>query len=328
MKEIPLDQKEKVCPYCPEIVLVSMKQQPTRYCSRCGFSEDIVDTTSALIHDKETNAHTPFAYRPYFHFKNWVQFFIDEQKYTLDPEKKNLILLELDNRKITDLKNVNWEVINKILHYIASNKDKSFTDLYPHVYQITNEIRGNSVVTFSEDLKRVVFDLFHPIYKIWEPIKEKLKIDRDNFLSNPIILQIIFIFLEMPTEIISMLNMLKGEENLQMYDTIIKEICIALKREDLNINTSIISNMRYGKIRPIMASLKSSTTEEEEEKAPEVVQPQELVDPSLANKPSEPEIDQLILIAPEKRKPDPTFVSSVKEEGFIMTKKPRRVLLT
>jgi len=327
LKEVPLDQKEKSCPYCPgNIILLSMKQQPTRYCPNCGFSEDIIDTSSALIHDKETNAHTPFAYRPYFHFKNWVQFFIDEQRYTLEQKQMDMILLELANRGITDLKNVNWEVINKILHYIAQHKDRSFTDLYPHVYQITNLIRGAPVVTFSEDLKKVVFDLFHPIFKIWEPIKQKLNIDRENFLSNPIILQIIFIFLEMPPEIISMLNMLKGEENLQMYDTIIKEICIALKREDLKINTSVIANMRYGKTKSILDSVDF----EEKETVQESVQKQEDEKQQIINS---QDVKPIVVEQPIQVKAEATpnekkrFVSEIKEEQLVIIKKPKKAVL-
>ena len=233
-----------------------IEKPPSEVCPACGYSREKLDPSSPLIHDKETNGHTPFFYRPWFHFRNWVQYFIDDQKYVIEPEKLDLIYSEIGAAKITNLKDVNWEVVSRILHRLAATKDPSFTDLYPHVYQITNIIRGGPVVTFGEDLKKVVFSLFNPIYAAWEPIKERLNIDRDNFLSNPIILQIIFIFLDFPSEIISMLNLLKGEDNLRMYDQIISEICKALNR-DVKINTSMISNMRYGKIKPIMETLQA-----------------------------------------------------------------------
>jgi hypothetical protein len=262
-KEIPLDQSEiEMCPYCAIVPMKFKEKPPSKVCDTCGYTKDILDTSSSLIHDKETNGHTPFFYRPWFHFRNWVQYFVDEQNYVMDKEDLDEIYLELGKGDITNVKDVTWEIINRILHKIAQRKSH-FTELYPHVYQITNIIRGSPVVTFSEDLKKVIFSLFNPIYSIWEPIKERLKIDRDNFLSNPIILQIIFIFLDMPTEIISMLNLLKGKDNRRMYDSIIKEICKELNR-DVVINTSMIEVMRYGKMKSVYKSLGINESQEDE----------------------------------------------------------------
>jgi hypothetical protein len=67
----------------------------------------------------------------------------------------------------------------------------------------------------------------------------------------------------MPKEIIGMFHLLKGQENLEMYDHIITEIWKDLGYEE-TINTSVISLMKFGKFASIKNSIHMWTPKEKQ----------------------------------------------------------------
>lgn len=56
------------------------------FCENCGLSIDILDSTSASVHDKEVITHVPFTYRPKLHFISWVKRITGKLKFFIPPE--------------------------------------------------------------------------------------------------------------------------------------------------------------------------------------------------------------------------------------------------
>lgn len=88
MHEIPVDVEEsKYCPVCPDkVVMEFIEKPPSLCCPMCGISRDTLDVNSAAVHDKETQVHIPFTYRPKQHFLQWIKRITGELKSNIPKE--------------------------------------------------------------------------------------------------------------------------------------------------------------------------------------------------------------------------------------------------
>lgn len=127
-----------------------IEKPPSQLCLRCGLSVDSWDVTSTTVHDKETPVHMPFTYKPKQHFLNWLKRLQGKLRSPIPPDVIDRIYLELDKRRIHEVQKVTWHLVDNILRILSKRVDKHFTDYYPHVYQITNIIRGAPVLTLSD----------------------------------------------------------------------------------------------------------------------------------------------------------------------------------
>jgi hypothetical protein len=112
LKEHPLDiPEEPHCPDHPDLEMIEQEQPPSMRCPQCGFLFDKLDIMSSQSHtEKDTTNNTTFQYRPWIHFKSSVLHFIDEQKFVVPEKIYDVIYVELANRNVTDLKNVQWYI--------------------------------------------------------------------------------------------------------------------------------------------------------------------------------------------------------------------------
>lgn len=115
-----------------------------------------------------------------------------------------------------------WDLVDKILRKLANKVDQKYNAYYQHVYQITNIIRGEAILTLSDSQKQTLSDMFDIIYECWERNKSE---ERSNFMSNAYVLQLCFRVLGYPEKVVNMFNMLKGPENQKEYDRITRILC-------------------------------------------------------------------------------------------------------
>lgn len=268
LHEIPLDPIEyEYCPTCITELMQYQEKPPSLYCKKCGLSIgnvsyyihllpiiDEIDNTSAAVHDKDTATHVPFTYRPKLHFISWVKRITGKLRFSIPSWVIDAILLKLWKQHVTDVNDVTWDKVDNILRSLASN-NKAFSDYYPHVYQITNIIRGKAILSFTEEEEQEIFEYFDPIFLLWESKKHLFLSERSNFMYNALVLQIIFMILKYPPSVIKIFNNLKGDSNLRFYDNIIKMICEELGQE--TFCTSEFDVMKCGKKKNIIEELKT-----------------------------------------------------------------------
>lgn len=271
MGEIPIDISEfEYCPRCPDRVIMEYIEKPPSYCCPlCGVCRETLDVNSALVHDKvfmilivthafqkETPVHVPFTYRPKQHFVAWIRRVTGELSYTISGLVIDRIRLELYNRRIYDVNEVTWDVVDRILRKLAKKVDRKYNIYYQHVYQITNIIRGAPILTLSDAQKQKLHDMFDVIYAGWERHKTD---ERSNFMSNAFVLQMCFRILGYPEKIVNMFNMLKGNDNLKEYDRICEIIC---KENDWPfVRSSAISDFKYSGGRNVFDMMKKKEPE-------------------------------------------------------------------
>ncbi len=158
LHELPLETSDiEYCPTCISVILQFNERPPSMYCPQCGLSVEVLDNTSAAVHDKETTTHLPFTYRPKLHFISWVKRITGKLKFTILSWVTDEIYFRLYQRKITDVNLVTWEIIDDIVR-TAAKTDKRFADYYPHVYQLTNIIRGRPILVFTEEEEQEIFE--------------------------------------------------------------------------------------------------------------------------------------------------------------------------
>ena len=270
LHELPIETSDvEYCPKCNTIAMQYNEKPPSIYCPQCGLSIEVLDNTSSAVYDKETTTHLPFTYRPKLHFISWVRRITGKLKFNIPPWVTDEIYYKLNLRKLKNVDLVTWEVVDDIVRSAAKN-DKRFADYYPHVYQITNIIRGKALLVFTDDEEQEIFEYFDPIYILWESKKHLFYTERSNFMYNALVLQIIFVILNYPPSVIKIFNMIKGESNLRFYDNIIRMICKELGEKPFT--TSELEIMKYGKGKDILESLKKMHNQFESE---EVAEPEQ-----------------------------------------------------
>lgn len=255
LHEIPLDPVEfEYCPTCITVIMEYDDKRPSLYCTKCGLTIEVLDNTSSVVHDKENTTHVPFTYRPKLHFISWVKRITGKLRFSIPAWVIDEIHFRIGQRQIRDVNQVTWELVDEIIRSLAKN-DKRYADYYPHVYQITNIIRGSPILTFDEEEEQEIFEYFDPIYMLWESKKHMFSIERSNFMYNALVLQIIFMILKYPPSVIKIFNMIKGDSNLKFYDNIIKMICKEFNEKPFA--TAEFEIMKYGKGKNIIDALKN-----------------------------------------------------------------------
>lgn len=275
------------CPICVIVIMDRVENPPGRRCKSCKYRIEGLDMNSPLVYEKETS-QSPFIYRPWTHIKNSLANFIDQSSNEISDDDPIMVAIyaELKKRGVVNLADVEWYTVNGILHWLAKQGTLKVNpaEFYPYVYQITNKIRGAPVVEFDDDLKLMVNQMFPKINEVWEEVKRDLNIERDNSLSAPIILQVIFIFLKLPPEIVSRFGNMKSSDNEELYEEFIKRICAKFGYDKSAIDlVNTLSNIHHGKNSDVynlvnmrkkkkLENKKQSAIEEEQKPATPIVQ--------------------------------------------------------
>src|SRR3972149_2231414 len=211
-----------------DVQLEYVEKPPSLCCPKCGIKRDIIDIYLSSAYEKDNNTHVPFTYTQKTYFNQWLKRITGKCKANIDKDDLDAIYVTLYNKKIFNVMDITWNVIDEIVRYLSRTKGKRFSKLYPLVYSITDIIRGKPLLVLSgEDIKELR-NLFPKILNDWEKYVSKeidTWIDRTNFLSNPIILQLCFWILGYPIEIISMFKQMKGDENMNTYQIICTKLC-------------------------------------------------------------------------------------------------------
>jgi hypothetical protein len=245
--EIPMDQSDvEYCPFCPNnVILEEIEKPPAMCCPMCGCTRDTIDITSAAVHDKETPIHVPFHYNPKQHFEAWINRLTGKSKNIIPKYVIDAVMLELFNmgiHKAEHLELVTWDLVDRILRKLAKKVSTKFNTFYQHVYQITNIIRGGSIITLSPTQRQDLLDMFDVIFESWERNKDP---ERSNCLSSAFVLQMCFAILGYPSKLIGMFNMLKGPENLKDYDRLVKKICEENGWDWEKVQSAVLANAKY-----------------------------------------------------------------------------------
>jgi rubredoxin len=304
LKETPSDNSDyHLCPICPGVIMEFIDVPPSMTCRLCGLSREVLDVSSTTVHDKDTSVHTPFTYRPKLHFVSWVRRITGQLRFIIPPDitdhvRYNLVV----QRGIKDVNKVTWDVVSDVLHDLAKRVHPKFSEYYQHVYQITNNIRGSSILKLTSEQEQELYNMFDVIYDMWENYKQS---DRSNFMSNALALQLCFYILDYPEYTISMFNMLKGTENLRTYDRICEKICIDLGKEP--IRTSTISNIKAGiKGGNIVKIMKAKREEERAREEERVNNLEEFEQESLMYvKQESEEVRDETFVSPKRKAEDP-----------------------
>lgn len=139
-------------------------------CPQCGDSE-------IVIINKEIQDSSP--YKRINRFKEWINLFQAKENIFIEEEIFVNITDELNKLKLRNIKEINYNIIKKILKKLGHNH------LYDHIPFIINKITGLPPPTITREIEELFLNMFIEIQEPWELFKDP---GRQNFLSYPFVL--------------------------------------------------------------------------------------------------------------------------------------------
>jgi len=255
------------CQKCSEkVVLEYVDKPPSLCCPNCGRRRPYLDIRSASVHDKTESTHNPFTYSETGYFNQWLKRITGKSTVDISQEDLDQIYLELYNQKVFHVGDVTWEVVDRVVQNIAKKKCKKFSEFYPYVYAITDIIRTKPLLTLTTDDIQELRNMFKKVFSDWQHYISKevsYWIDRTNFLSNSIILQLCFCVLDYPTEIVSMFKPMKGDKNIAKYQEICNKLC--KRNEWKSFDIEYYNNFKYGRQKSLKEMIETNNSYFEED---------------------------------------------------------------
>lgn len=210
-----------ICKNC-DIELILSKNSDFYVCLYCGHIENIIIISEAS--NNLTDFYTKSSvYQRKNHFKEWLNQIqaketIDIPQYVIDE-----IILELHKINISNLSNLNCNLIKKILKKI------NHTKYYENVHFIVYNINGLKPPYLSPNDEK---QLLYYFKQIEEPFLLYKKKGRKNILRYSYILYKLCELMELD-EFLPQFSLLKNREKLMEQDKIWKAICNYLEWEYL-----------------------------------------------------------------------------------------------
>lgn len=212
--ELPEIEVDEGCPLCNvPLIVVDKKAQAT--CTKCGFSRQYLDSTTANVQYNSDMEFSSFSYKRVNHFNDWMSVIQAREATEVAPEVMQKVMAELYARRIRQTSQITIPVVKSIL------KKLRLRDAYENVTQIVCRLTGKPPPRLHPHLEECCRIMFIQI----QPSFEKHKCERKNFLSYSYTL---FKFLQLlGVEDIPMLHfsLLKGRDKLEKQDQIFKKIC-------------------------------------------------------------------------------------------------------
>ncbi len=214
------------CPSCPYSPLYFNEQRAANICSQCKLTIPRLDLrTNSQNENKDSSQNNLYAVSSYFF--QWVRRLMDNGKVNSADLKELVddVYCELHRNKIFDVSMVTWCLVDEIFRNICKTQDANMAKYYNMVFSITQTIRGTPLLPLNiEDINEIRM-VQRRIQNNWNTVLSKQFPHRQNFLSNPVILQLCLFRLNYPKEILAMFKPLKCAQNIQQYDQICKAIC-------------------------------------------------------------------------------------------------------
>jgi hypothetical protein len=211
---LPELEVEDGCPLCNiPLIVVDKKAQAT--CTRCGFSRQYLESTTANVQYNSDMEFSSFSYKRVNHFNDWMAVIQARESTEVTDEIMEKVMDELHARRFTSVTDINIPLIKEIL------KKLKLRNAYENTTQIVCRLTGKPPPRLHPHLEECCRIMFIQI----QPSFEKHKHSRKNFLSYSYTL---FKFLQLlGVEDVPMLHftLLKGRDKLEKQDQIFKKIC-------------------------------------------------------------------------------------------------------
>ena len=208
-----------VCKKCNLHSMIIKLNDSEMYCSKCGYTEDI------LLHtDKSSFKDIPkeisyFAYKRINHFNEWIAQIQAKETTAIKPEIYKLVLDEIKKNKSIVTNDITHKQIREILKNINCNK------YYEHIPHIINVITKNKKPILFGEYEEQLRNMFK---EIQIPFMNNCPQERKNFLSYSYVLHKFCQLLELDN-LLQYFPLLKSREKLKQQDIIWKKICNDLK---------------------------------------------------------------------------------------------------
>lgn len=183
-------------------------------CDECGDMTYIIIDDDFVIKDIS-------CYHRSGRFKEWLNQFQAKENADISSEIYNLIIEELNKKRIKDYSKLNRNIIREILRKLK------LTKYYDNVTFIINKLNNIPPPKISHKLEKKLLHMFDMIEDIWNEVKP---LHRKNMLSYPYILHKLCELLEYD-ELLPSFPLLKSQDVLREQDRIWKRICDRLNWE-------------------------------------------------------------------------------------------------
>lgn len=206
---------EETCTHCDSKDMVKLVTEGYSYCQACDTMMPII-----IDHDKPSyrdppNEVTYFSYKRINHLNEWLNQVQGKETTEIPEEIYDKILLEIKKQRITNMAELTYDKVKKILKHLKVHK------YYEHIPHIINRLNGFPMPNFTSDLEDKLRNMFKQIQM---PFLKHSPPNRKNFLSYSFVLHKFLQLLE-KDEYLTYFPLLKSRDKLVAQDKIWKLIC-------------------------------------------------------------------------------------------------------
>lgn len=205
------------CPYC-NAEMHQQRQVGTRVCCSCGASVNmLVDSEGQRNSTKTTHVENVrySVYQRKNHFKEWLSQLQARESTEIPADVLDMILVELNKIRFTNLADLNPTVIRKIL------KKLNLSRYYENTFHIIYRLNGLQPPTLSRETEEKLVYYFK---QIEEPFRLYKKQGRKNILRYSYIIFKLCELLELD-DLLPCFKLLKNRTKLIEQDTVWQAIC-------------------------------------------------------------------------------------------------------
>ena len=207
-----------LCIKCNDYSMIFKLNDSEMYCTKCGYTEDI------LIHTEKTSFKdipkeiSYFAYKRINHFNEWIAQIQAKETTAIPSKVYKEVITEINKNKL-DITKITHRHIREILKHINCNR------YYEHIPHIMNVITGNKKPIIFGEYEDRLRNMFK---EIQIPFMNNCPNERKNFLSYAYVLHKFCELLELD-HLLEFFPLLKSREKLKQQDMIWLNICKDLK---------------------------------------------------------------------------------------------------
>jgi hypothetical protein len=204
------------CKYCGSAAVVTMLNDGYYYCSCCNAMENMI-----VDHDKPSYKDPPkeityFSYKRANHLNEWLNQIQGKETTEIPEEIYDKILLEIKKQRITNMADLTYAKVKRILKQLKVHK------YYEHIPHIIHRLNGLPMPNFTPELEEKLRNMFK---QIQTPFLKHSPPSRKNFLSYSYCLHKSLQLLE-KDEFLKYFSLLRSREKLAGQDKIWKSICM------------------------------------------------------------------------------------------------------
>ncbi len=229
---IPSYNIDNICKTCNIEYTVSEGHTVCTNCGLCAVTVEFSNTVS--YKDLQSYEFKPqFTYEKISHLEDWLRRFEAKDQKVIPQTVIDLIIVEANKEKITNLNDLSEEKVKKYL------KKLSLTQYYDNVISIINRINGRKPFTLTPDIEDKIKNMF---LQIQEPFNRHKPKNRKNFLSYSYTLHKLFQILDLH-EISCYFPLLKNIDKLRLQDETFKKIVEEMALKDKTTNWRFIPSI-------------------------------------------------------------------------------------